>query len=218
MTFDDVMCLKTHQLEFEYLAFEAKADFHDAAAAYVAEAVDAERVDRINDVYWGSDAKISLIAEACGLTLHKVNKLIRPVPTGKKCGGCGAEFMAHSRTRLKEIDSNKWHDPSCKDCRTRENTRCSEQRAVEKNLRLKELSRLRTMPYSEYLQTEHWKGFARYARKRAGFRCQLCNSNKASLNVHHRTYENRGCEHYPDVIVLCKPCHEKFHNIGERNA
>jgi 5-methylcytosine-specific restriction endonuclease McrA len=67
------------------------------------------------------------------------------------------------------------------------------------------------MPYPEYLQTEHWHKVRDRALRRAGYRCQLGASHKGKLHVHHRTYENRGCEEDKDVIVLCEDCHAKHH-------
>ncbi len=70
---------------------------------------------------------------------------------------------------------------------------------------------LRTMPYREYLQTDHWQVLRKRMLKRAGYRCQLCNV-EGRLHVHHRTYENRGNESYSDLIVLCPNCHAKHHD------
>lgn len=75
-----------------------------------------------------------------------------------------------------------------------------------------EASSLASMPYVEYLKTEHWQRVREGALVRAEHRCQLCNTTEF-LNVHHRTYENRGAEKDSDVTVLCKPCHERFHDI-----
>jgi replicative DNA helicase len=69
---------------------------------------------------------------------------------------------------------------------------------------------LRTMSYQDYLQTEHWQQVRKAALKRAGYRCQLCN-RKGVLHVHHRTYIRRGHELPEDLIVLCRGCHETFH-------
>ena len=71
---------------------------------------------------------------------------------------------------------------------------------------------LKNLPYNEYLKTDHWKSVRKDALKRSKYRCQLCNNN-TSLQVHHRTYENLGNEHYGDLIALCQTCHEKHHNI-----
>jgi len=67
------------------------------------------------------------------------------------------------------------------------------------------------MPYYEYLQTDEWKNTRKRALRRAGFKCELCNSD-GELHVHHKTYERRGDEDNDDLIVLCKNCHAKFHD------
>lgn len=68
------------------------------------------------------------------------------------------------------------------------------------------------MDYSDFLQTPYWKAIAEKVRQRAGFKCQMCNSNEG-LHVHHRTYEHHGDEihHMEDLICLCHSCHEKYH-------
>ena len=71
----------------------------------------------------------------------------------------------------------------------------------------------KSMPYREYLKTNHWKQVREKAIKKAGFKCQLCNSFSKFLNVHHRDYDRLGNERDTDVIALCKTCHEKFHDI-----
>jgi 5-methylcytosine-specific restriction endonuclease McrA len=67
------------------------------------------------------------------------------------------------------------------------------------------------MPYKEYLQTEHWINLREQALRKAKYKCELCNS-KENLNVHHKTYDNKGNEPLSDLIVLCNNCHAKFHN------
>ena len=67
------------------------------------------------------------------------------------------------------------------------------------------------MNYPEYLKTDHWQSVREEALKRAGGRCQVCNSSRLPLNTHHRTYERKGNELPGDVIVLCRECHAKFH-------
>lgn len=73
---------------------------------------------------------------------------------------------------------------------------------------------LRTMPYADYLQTDHWKKMRTGALERSGNRCQICNS-PSTLSVHHRTYERRGNENPEDLIVLCQSCHQLFHDNGK---
>lgn len=74
----------------------------------------------------------------------------------------------------------------------------------------KRLEELRTMPYAEYLETREWQERRRVHLEAAGNRCQLCNRGER-LHVHHRTYKNRGNEHFGDLIVLCAACHKHFH-------
>lgn len=69
------------------------------------------------------------------------------------------------------------------------------------------ITELRTMPYSDYLQTPHWQERRKRAMKHAGYRCQVCNAYGVKLNVHHRTYERRGKEQDRDLITLCEGCH-----------
>lgn len=73
------------------------------------------------------------------------------------------------------------------------------------------INKLKSMPYDEYLKTEHWKRFSNEAVKFARYRCELCNKDHVRLNVHHKTYENRGRETFNDVIVLCDECHAMVH-------
>mgnify|MGYP000739796043 CR=1 FL=1 len=70
----------------------------------------------------------------------------------------------------------------------------------------------RKIEYEKYLESNHWKEIRKKALKRAGYKCQLCASNK-ELNVHHNTYKNLGHEDLNDLVVLCRNCHKKFHNI-----
>jgi len=73
---------------------------------------------------------------------------------------------------------------------------------------------LKTMPYQDYLKTDHWKKTRKVAVEAAGGRCQICN-NAGRLDVHHRTYERRGSEEPADLIALCNSCHATFHAKGK---
>lgn len=68
--------------------------------------------------------------------------------------------------------------------------------------------------YEDYLNTDHWQRFRLEALNKANARCQLCCS-KEHLNVHHNNYQNLWNEQFDDVIVLCRSCHTKFHDITE---
>jgi hypothetical protein len=73
-----------------------------------------------------------------------------------------------------------------------------------------EIERLQRMPYGQYLRTPHWRKVRDEALNRAQGRCALCNATDR-LQVHHRTYERRGCERPADVVVLCDDCHGRHH-------
>lgn len=79
-----------------------------------------------------------------------------------------------------------------------------------------EQHRLRRLPYEAYLRTGHWRSVRAVALRRYDSKCALCASGR-DLEVHHRTYDNLGCERDADVIVLCATCHAKFHDV-ERAA
>jgi replicative DNA helicase len=64
--------------------------------------------------------------------------------------------------------------------------------------------------YEEYRKTEQWQSLRGLALRRAGERCQVCNSAD-DLDVHHRTYARLGSEHVDDLTVLCHRCHSIFH-------
>jgi hypothetical protein len=65
--------------------------------------------------------------------------------------------------------------------------------------------------YHEYLRSEEWYALRKRKIKEAGGRCQMCSKGEP-LHVHHRTYDNIFNEKLEDLIVLCKDCHEKFHD------
>lgn len=66
--------------------------------------------------------------------------------------------------------------------------------------------------YQQYLQTDYWKEVSRLVKVRAGFRCQLCNS-QLDLVAHHRCYDHRGDEmnHLDDLVCICQRCHTAVH-------
>lgn len=72
------------------------------------------------------------------------------------------------------------------------------------------LAPFHAMSYTDYLRTDAWRRRRDRAIKRAGGRCQFCNSAQR-LEVHHRTYERLGREANGDLTVLCHDCHEWFH-------
>jgi hypothetical protein len=66
-----------------------------------------------------------------------------------------------------------------------------------------------------YLRSGHWQNVRTLALERAEHRCQVCNAAK-HLDVHHRTYERLGEERDADLTVLCRKCHDLFHDSGRQ--
>lgn len=74
------------------------------------------------------------------------------------------------------------------------------------------IAALKAMPYKDYIKTDHWQHFRKEALKHFNATCQLCGANDTTLDVHHKTYINRGRETFNDVIVLCRHCHDLYHH------
>lgn len=84
-----------------------------------------------------------------------------------------------------------------------------------------QIKELRSMPYQDYLKTEHWHKVR--ALTVLVYRAKCCSSQCWMLDeqmwmafahlrqVHHISYSNRGNERFGDVCVLCKNCHAKIH-------
>lgn len=69
--------------------------------------------------------------------------------------------------------------------------------------------------YDTYIRSGKWQAKRQAALLAADYRCQLCNGTKR-LDVHHRTYERFGDEAPGDLTVLCRKCHDKFHQSGRK--
>lgn len=66
--------------------------------------------------------------------------------------------------------------------------------------------------YETYIQSSDWKEKSEAAKKRAFYRCQICNrhQDQIQLDTHHRTYERLGKEIPEDLTVLCHNCHSLY--------
>jgi 5-methylcytosine-specific restriction endonuclease McrA len=71
-----------------------------------------------------------------------------------------------------------------------------------------------TQEYLDYIDSPEWREKADRAKKRAGYRCQVCNKpgSETTLDAHHRTYVRFGNEQDDDITVLCRACHDLFEN------
>jgi hypothetical protein len=73
------------------------------------------------------------------------------------------------------------------------------------------LAYFKSMKYTDYLDTDHWKHFSNEARIHYNNKCVICNSRE-HLHIHHKTYKNLGRETFNDVICLCADCHKMVHH------
>lgn len=63
--------------------------------------------------------------------------------------------------------------------------------------------------YQDYLDSDDWKN-RRLSWIEYWKSCCICNG-VYRLDVHHRTYERLGKEDFKDCVVLCRHCHDLFH-------
>ena len=198
----------------------AKAELAENARQYLMESPEEELLARAALVYWGLlEVPCALIASVVLGDPKKTSALVSLLPSRVspiKCRECSTEIEVKSRSALIEAQKHeretKHHSGGniCKACQGKRFAARDDDYA-ERLARQAERSRaLHTMPYRDYLLTEEWLETRNRKLKQARFSCQLCNSG-GLLNVHHRTYDRRGYEDMADLIVLCHPCHAKFH-------
>jgi hypothetical protein len=71
----------------------------------------------------------------------------------------------------------------------------------------------KSVVYKEYLASPKWSETKRRIRHRNGGRCERCLTNEGQ-NLHHLTYETVGYERYQDIMLLCKGCHDRKHDVS----
>lgn len=155
----------------------------------------------------------SAIAQFYKVHVNSLLKLLHPVSITVACRICGnhRDLIIKSRAEYDSWKSLGFSGGVCEEC----DQRIKQQEEAKLKAARELLFQLKTMPYAEYLKTEHWQEVRKRMLKRAGGRCQVCNRAGVSLHVHHRTYERRGQEEYGDLIVLCADCHRTFHENGK---
>lgn len=57
-----------------------------------------EVVERVNDLYWGSDESVNQIADGLDLSKGALYGIIEPEPSGRGCPLCGDEVVYANRT------------------------------------------------------------------------------------------------------------------------
>ena len=66
--------------------------------------------------------------------------------------------------------------------------------------------------YKKYLLSDEWAQLKIDLFKYRGKECEKCGETKY-LQVHHLSYKNIFHEEPEDLMILCKSCHRKEHNI-----
>lgn len=61
--------------------------------------------------------------------------------------------------------------------------------------------------YRAYLASPAWAALAERRKREAQGVCQVCGL-VGELHLHHLTYARLGDEHWEDLMVLCRDCHE----------
>jgi hypothetical protein len=174
----------------------------------------------VSFLYWNKVFEQDDLIQLFGLTNQNFISYITPRYTGGKCQLCKRELRFHTIEEEEEYCLSGRIDTLCPLCSIDKNkSNLIETDGVWWSLGFlteQMISALKTMPYSEYLNTEVWDLTRRRALDYAGHKCQVCNRDDITLNVHHRTYERRGEEYPQDLIVLCEDCHKLFHfKLGE---
>jgi 5-methylcytosine-specific restriction endonuclease McrA len=68
--------------------------------------------------------------------------------------------------------------------------------------------------YAAYRLTPKWQAIRSKVLDRAKGVCEGCRSAPAAL-AHHLTYAHIGDELLFELVALCRPCHERAHNLSD---
>ncbi len=139
------------------------------------------------------------------------------------CLDCGALLevrdrrdLLRFRRALRVAASARVGDPDnagllCEACADLQLQVHNEEQRLRRLARGARAAKLRKMPFSAYRMQPEWQARRAATLARVGYRCQVCGTRDARLDVHHNTYANYGDERPQDLTVLCKDCHGLFH-------
>lgn len=210
------------------LTAKTEQDMRDAVAALAQRREESgATIAAIPLLYWHCpDIPARVIAQAFNLTPQRVQEIAEAHPiTTFRCLDCDAPLQPQSREHFRQMwrameELDRYPERlkmllytglHCADCTAERGQRWGDEWRRQEREYQQRLLELRTMPYEEYLRTPEWRIRRERKLEQADYRCQFCNRHKSSLDVHHRTYENRGEELDTDLIVVCRDCHSTFH-------
>jgi len=78
----------------------------------------------------------------------------------------------------------------------------------------RKIQKLASLPYSQYLKTNHWKNKRKEAYLFYGGYCFVCEAT-TKINTHHTTYKNKGDEPMEELCLLCEECHGDLHKLTD---
>lgn len=182
-----------------------------------------DRVEAARYLYWMiQEVPSKAIGEGLlKVQVHEMNRLLGPKAEKIECDRCHILVKFRNRSHLNQVlrevkrykkigngkdlkDDFKILCGPCSEVVREVYQREYEDECARRNARLEEL---RSMTYSDYLNTPEWL-YCRLEHFRCtGNRCQVCNKNRL-LNVYRRTDERRGQELFTDLLTLCKKCHD----------
>ena len=179
----------------------AKKQFHTCVSEYIVQTDEENRNDLIRFLYWKTDMSPKEIGELIDVAKERIYGIAGPLPMLMKCQNCKCQFVTTIRSR-NETPTNVC--PTCDALQIRKD--------YDKWMNSWTATPMESpMHYASYITSHAWKKKAREMREKAGFKCQLCAAIDKPLNVHHNSYERLGRERDDDLLVLCEPCHHKFH-------
>lgn len=173
----------------------------------------ADDLDAVSAIYWVASwlGMPGVVKDAYRAKTGR-SLAVSPLTTTTECASCGGDIqhIISSSSGFNQWVADRSPFSVCDDCAAR-SRQLSAAQLRQRELRKEHLSR---MPYKEYLKSPEWSERRAKAIRTAKASCQLCNASGVTLDVHHRTYKNRGNEKFADLIVLCRSCHAKHHAKG----
>ncbi len=115
------------------------------------------------------------------------------------------------------VDRDRLYELMCPSCADEHREQHAEQLRVAllaRKARLAEVVRIARRSLKEYFETPEWRAKSSRAKIRAGNRCQVCGRSDVQLETHHNSYERLGEELPVDLVVLCRDCHQIYHERG----